>query len=73
MRPRPKTGKIGQNLRLRDFIQERLNLRWSPEQICQALRIAFPDQSEMHVTHETVYQALYVQGRGELRRDLVKA
>ncbi|MGY5124353.1 IS30 family transposase [Streptomyces nigrescens] len=72
-RPRPKTGKIGQNLQLRDFIQECLNLRWSPEQICQALRIAFPDRPEMHVTHETVYQALYVQGRGELRRDLVKA
>ena len=43
-------------------------MRWSPEQICQALRARFLDRPEMHVTHETIYQALYVQGRGELRR-----
>ncbi len=72
-RPRPKPGKIGQNPELRDFVQDRLGLRWSPEQICQALRRAFPDRSEMHVVHETVYQALYVQGRGELRRELAMA
>jgi IS30 family transposase len=71
-RPRPKPGKIGQNPQLRDFIQRHLDLRWSPEQICQALRTQFPDP-EMHVAHETVYQALYVQGRGELRRELAKA
>ncbi|HSY00056.1 MAG TPA: IS30 family transposase [Streptomyces sp.] len=72
-RPRPKPGKIGQNPELRDFIQDRLHLRWSPEQICQALRAQFPHRPEMHVVHETVYQALYVQGRGELRRELTRA
>ncbi|HEY8977976.1 MAG TPA: IS30 family transposase [Streptomyces sp.] len=72
-RPRPKPGKISQDPQLRDFIQRHLDLRWSPEQICQALRAQFPDRPEMHVVHETVYQALYVQGRGELRRDLAKA
>jgi IS30 family transposase len=72
-RPRPKPGKIGQNPELRDFIQDRLHLRWSPEQICQALRAQFPQRPEMHVVHETVYQALYVQGRGELRRELTRA
>ncbi|WP_327743729.1 IS30 family transposase [Streptomyces europaeiscabiei] len=72
-RPRPKPGKIGQNPELRDFIQDRLHLRWSPEQICQALRAQFPLRPEMHVVHETVYQALYVQGRGELRRELTRA
>ncbi|MGP8299289.1 IS30 family transposase [Streptomyces inhibens] len=72
-RPRPKTGKIGQNPKLRDFVQRHLSLRWSPEQICHALRTAFPDRPEMHVAHETIYQALYVQGRGELRRELTKA
>nr|BFD86260.1 IS30 family transposase [Streptomyces sp. Xyl84] len=72
-RPRPKPGRIGQNPQLRDFIQRHLDLRWSPEQICQALRTQFPDRPEMHVAHETVYQALYVQGRGELRRELAKA
>lgn len=72
-RPRPKPGKIGQNPELRDFIQDHLDIRWSPEQICQALRAQFPDRPEMHVAHETVYQALYVQGRGELRRELARA
>ncbi|WP_407696644.1 IS30 family transposase [Streptantibioticus cattleyicolor] len=72
-RPRPKPGKISQNPELRRFIQDRLHLRWSPEQICQALRAQFPQRPEMHVVHETVYQALYVQGRGELRRELARA
>ncbi|WP_328959320.1 IS30 family transposase [Kitasatospora purpeofusca] len=72
-RPRPKPGKIGQSPELRDFIQDRLDLRWSPQQICQALRAQFPERPEMHVVHETVYQALYIQGRGELRRELATA
>ncbi|MFI0983658.1 IS30 family transposase [Streptomyces sp. NPDC021093] len=72
-RPRPKVGKIGQNPELRDFIQDHLAMRWSPEQICHALRARFPDRPEMHVTHETIYQALYVQGRGELRRELTRS
>ena len=65
--------KIGQNPQLRNFIQDHLDIRWSPEQICQALRAQFPQRPEMHVVHETVYQALYVQGRGELRRELARA
>lgn len=72
-RPRPKAAKIGQNPELRDFIQDYLARRWSPEQICHALRRRFPDRPEMHVVHETIYQALYVQGRGELRRELTRA
>lgn len=60
-RPRPKPGKIGQNPGQRDFIQRHLEGRWSPEQICKARRTAFPDRPEMHVAHETIYQALYVQ------------
>lgn len=51
-------------------MQERLDEKWSPEQICHALRRQFPDRPEMHVVHETIYQALYVQGRGALRREL---
>jgi IS30 family transposase len=72
-RPRPKPGKISQNPELRDFIQHHLDKRWSPEQICQALRARFRQRPEMHVVHETIYQALYVQGRGELRRELARA
>lgn len=72
-RPRPKPSKIGQNPELRAYIQEHLHKRWSPEQIVQILLRTFPDRPEMHVCHETIYQALYVQGRGELRRELTRA
>lgn len=72
-RPRPKVGKIAANPRLWGFIQERLGLRWSPEQICQALRLEFPQEDEMQVVHETIYRALYVLGRGALRREVAAA
>ena len=45
---------------------------WSPQQISRRLRIEFPGDPMMHVSHETIYQALYVQGRGELRRELAR-
>jgi IS30 family transposase len=69
-RPRPKPRKIDQDPELRDAVQAGLDERWSPEQICHALRRQFSDRPEMHVVHETVYQALYVQGHGQLRREL---
>lgn len=71
-KPRPKIGKIGQNAELRDFIQAELESLASPEQICAKLALEFPNRAEMQVVHETIYQALYVQGRGELRRELAK-
>jgi IS30 family transposase len=44
---------------------------WSPEQISARLRVDFPDDESMRISHEAIYQALYVQGRGALRRELV--
>ncbi|OLZ52548.1 IS30 family transposase [Amycolatopsis coloradensis] len=72
-RPRPKPGKIATNPELRDRIQDMLDDRCSPEQASKRLRRDHPDQPELHVAHETIYQALYVQGRGELRRELKAA
>jgi len=69
-RPRPKPGKIALNAELRTYVQSKLDLRWSPEQIARTLRREFPDRPEMRVAHETIYLALYVQRRGELHREL---
>jgi IS30 family transposase len=44
---------------------------WSPEQIAKRLKVDFPDDESMRISHEAIYQALYVQGRGALRRELV--
>ena len=52
------------------WVQARLEERWSPEQISVMLRREFPGEPEMRVSHETIYQAIYVQGRGALRREL---
>jgi IS30 family transposase len=71
-RARPKVGKLAQSPALRAEVARGLRRRWSPEQISRRLRLRFPERPEMHVAHETIYQALYVQGRGELRRELAK-
>ena len=55
---------------LRAVVQGWLQLRWSPQQISRALVTQFPDRPGWHVSHETIYQALFVQGRGQLRREL---
>ena len=67
---RARPAKLATNLRLRDQVQQRLKDNHSPEQIAQRLREDFPDDPEMWVSHETIYQSLYVQGRGGLRREL---
>src|SRR5205085_10062064 len=67
---RPKTGKLAGNPVLAAQVQTGLTQRWSPEQIVRRLAQDFPDDVGMRVSAETIYQALFVQGRGGLRREL---
>jgi IS30 family transposase len=67
---RSKPGKLAVNERLHDEVQKQLLDKWSPEQVARRLRLDFPNDAEMRVSHETIYQAIYVQGRGGLRREL---
>jgi len=69
-RRRPKVAKIAASGRLRAEVAARLEKRWSPRQIAVTLKADFPGDPGMHVSHETIYQSLYVQGRGALRREL---
>jgi len=69
-RARPGRGKLVRDPVLRQFVQQRLGKRWSPEQISAALRGEFPDEPERHLVHESIYQAIYRPELGGLRRDL---
>ena len=101
---RPKSAKMVENPRLREYVQERLSgevrrpdgsvvpgptppawkglnkprrvdrrwaLAWSPQQISHRLKIDFPDDESMRISHEAIYQSLFIEGRGALRRELV--
>lgn len=72
-RRRPKSRKLEANPALLAEVLRRLEQRHSPEQIAGRLREDFPDDPEMWVSHETIYQAMYVQPRGELARQVKTA
>jgi len=69
---RPKPALLATNQRLHDEVQDRLKHNHSPEQISRRLAEDFPDDPEMRVSHETIYQSLYVESRGALKRELAK-
>jgi len=69
---RPRPTKLELCPELRSLIEARLRDDNSPEQIAGWLRVAYPDNESMQVSHETIYRALYVQGRGELKRELTR-
>src|SRR6478609_5008184 len=69
-RARPRPVKLDTNSALRAAVRDGLNDRFSPEQITGRLPALFPGREDMRVSHETIYQALYVQGKGALRDEL---
>jgi len=58
---------------LRQVVEAKLELRWSPQQISRWLAVNHAEDPEMQVSHETIYLSLYVQGRGALRKELHQA
>jgi IS30 family transposase len=69
---RPKPAKLVTNQVLRDKVEDDLAKKYSPEQIAGRLKVDFPDQPEMQVSTETIYQSLYVQSRGALKHELTR-
>jgi len=67
---RPKRAKLAQCRRLRRVVERKLEARWSPQQISGWLAERYPLDPEMRVSHETIYQSLFVQSRGALRKEL---
>ena len=67
---RPKPAKLATHQRLQGVVEEKLELWWSPRQISRWLVEAYPLDEEMRVSHETIYQSLFIQGKGALRKEL---
>jgi transposase, IS30 family len=69
---RPRSARLRHEPQLRALVVARLKKRWSPQQIAASLRVEFPDHPELWVSHETIYQGVYVQTRGNLRAELTR-
>ena len=69
-RRRPKPCKLADEPVLRDIVTEKLKTSWSPQQIAGWLKLTYPDDPEMQVSHESIYRTLFVQSRGALRKEL---
>lgn len=70
---RPKVSKVVAHRPLWRFVRSGLKKKWSPQQISATLAERFGDDDRMQASPETIYQAIYVQGRGELRLELARA
>jgi IS30 family transposase len=69
---RPKAAKLVSCAHLRQMVEAKLALRWSPQQIAGWLARTYPDDRELQVSHETIYMSLFVQPRGALRKELTR-
>ena len=69
---RPKPCRLATRPTLRRLVAAKLAADWSPEQIAGWLHVAYPDDTDMQVSHETIYRSLFVQSRGVLKKALVR-
>lgn len=69
---RPQTCLLARRERLKEWVAEKLRENWSPRQIDVGLQRAFPDDTTMRVSHETIYRSLFVQTRGVLKAELTQ-
>jgi IS30 family transposase len=72
-RARPKRRKLEESPQLHGAVDDGLRQKWSPEQISKRLREDHPGDHEMWISHETIYESLYLQARGALRTELTLA
>lgn len=71
-----KTGrkkKIDSNIQLMEYVHEKLKIEWSPEEIAKRLKLDYPKDKDMRISHESIYQYLYCLPRGELKKELMKS
>ena len=68
---RPKKCRLAQKPKLRALVSSKLQTDWSPQQIAGWLKTKFPDDAELHISHETIYRTLFIQARGALKRELM--
>lgn len=64
--------KLDSNGKLLKYVEEKLRLEWSPEEIAERLKLEYPGDKNMRISHETIYQYLYCLPRGELKKELMK-
>lgn len=69
---RPKVCYLDQHSKLKKIITDKLQLKWSPEQIAGWLKETYPNEPNMHVSHETIYKSLFIQARGVLKKELTQ-
>lgn len=72
IRHKGRPRKLDTNLNLKEYVYEKLKLEWSPEEIARRLKLEYPEDNSMRVSHETIYQHLYCLPRGELKKELMK-
>jgi IS30 family transposase len=68
---RPKPCVLALNGTLRNIVARKLGLDWSPEQVAAWLKLEYPDDERMRVSHETIYRSLFIQARGVLKKELI--